>query len=102
MHMKGFTKFLAQMGMPASLRARKWATPPESMYQLSREEVAAMATRTAFVPVLHPACRNPNDAWPASELPITSNDLRRSVCYRKTLVNVMRLGGARYLGRLRS
>jgi hypothetical protein len=69
------------------------------MYQLAREEVAVMATNTAFMPVLHAACRTPNDAW-LDWLPlITSNDPARSVCYRKMLLIAMRLGAAHYLGR---
>ena len=95
--------YLARMGMPPEVRSRVWSTPADDIYDLSPSEVAVMLRNTAFAPVLEASCvSDPNTLRPRREPLIESNDPSRSVCYRKTLITMMRLGAARYLGRLDS
>jgi hypothetical protein len=84
------------------LREREWATPPEAMYYLTSREIAGMERNTAFAPVLGVSCKDPNNPFPSWVPAIPTNDPARSPCYRKTLITMMRLGAAHYLGRLDS
>lgn len=94
--------FLARMGMPAALRARQWSTPAGTMYYLTSQEIAGMERNTALAPVLVASCKDPNNPFPSWMPVIRSNDPARSICYRKMMLTMMRLGAARYLGRLDS
>jgi hypothetical protein len=95
--------YLARMGMPAGVRARVWSTPADDLYDLSPWEVDAMSRNVAFLPVLEARCAGDSNALSAPREPaIQTNDPSRSLCYRKTLMTMMRLGAARYLGRLDS
>ena len=95
--------YLARMGMPPEVRASVWSTPSDDLYNLSPREVNMMSRNTAFVPVFAASCTAGANGFGATREPaIPSNDPTRSVCYRKTLITMMRLGAARYLGRLDS
>lgn len=88
--------------MPAPIRARMWATPPDDMYDLTSAEIATMTRETAFARVREANCHSGSDPLPRWEPLLRSNDASRSPCGRRTLLTMMRLGAAQYLGRLDS
>ncbi|MDN3277847.1 hypothetical protein QWJ07_26525 [Frankia sp. RB7] len=100
--LRKFDGFLARMGMPAPIRAQAWATPPESMYDLTPSEITTMTRETAFARAREASCRSGADPFPKWEPLTPSNDAARSPCDQRMLLALMRLGAARYLGRLDS
>ena len=100
--LRKFDGFLARMGMPAPIRAQAWATPPEMMYDLTPAEIATMTRETAFARAREVSCRSNADPLPRYEPLFPTNDAARSPCDQRMFLNLMRLGAARYLGRLDS
>lgn len=102
MRLRELDGFLARMGMPAPIRARMWATPPNTMYDLTNSEIATMTRDTAFARMREANCKPGGDPLPRWEPFIPSNGASQSPCEQRTLLTMMRLGAARYLGRFDS
>ncbi|WP_439371361.1 hypothetical protein [Bradyrhizobium sp. DASA03120] len=100
--LRRFDGFLARMGMPAPIRAQAWATPLEMMCDLRPPEIATMTRETAFARMREAGCRAGADPPPRFEPLLPSNDAARSPCNQRMLLPPIRLGAARYLGRLDS
>lgn len=61
-----------------------------------------MTRVTDFSTMRQASCKTGTDPLPRWEPLIPTNDPARSACDQRTLITMMRLGAARYLGRLDS